>query len=59
MTFMPVQTKDMIIEMIQTPQSIDESAVKLFLVLISISCLATFNPQLIPKAIPSNKNETK
>ncbi len=58
-TLIAVHTKDIMIEMIQTPQSIEESAVKLFQVLISISYLATFKPQLMPNAIPSNKNETK
>lgn len=49
----------MMIEMIQTPQSMAESALKLFHVLISISYLATFKPQLMPNAIPRSKNETK
>jgi len=59
MILIAVQTKDMKIEMILTPQSTFESALKFPQVFISNCYFATFKPQLMPKAIPSKIKETK
>jgi len=57
-TLMNVHTKDIRIDMIQTPQRTVLSALKFFQVLSSSFYLATFKPQLIPKATASSRNET-
>lgn len=58
-TLINVQTKDIRIEMIQTAHKTVPSALKFFQVLSSSYYLATFKPQLIPKAMASKRNDTR